>query len=125
MQTQLCQTSSKDVRELPTTKLIQQKDNDYINEKRASPAYDKVVGEDGVFHYRVLFWVPKEAVKFIPYADEGVETDVSEHGPVQKWYVGDTKIANEKEKLVFILVPKTFVYLYGNNFENVIHLKYK
>lgn len=96
----------------------------YINEKRASPAYDTIKGEDGWVHYRVLFWVPKEATKFIPYADNGVKTDVSAHGSVEKWYVEQTKITNDKEKLVFILVPKTFVYSFGDGFEKVIHLKY-
>ena len=53
-----------------------------------------------------------------------MNTDVSSHGPVEKWSVEETKITNEREKLVFILVPKTFIYLYGDGFEKVIHLKY-
>jgi len=96
----------------------------YPGEKRASPAYDTVIRDDGLFHYRVLFWVPKESTKFIPYADEGVRTDVSSHGPVEKWSVKETEQVNGDEKLVFILVPKTFVFLYGDGFEKVIHLKY-
>lgn len=94
------------------------------DEKRASPAYDTIIGKDGLPHYRVLFWVPKEAKMFTPYSDEGVNTNVSTHGPVEKWSVQETKITNDKEKLVFIFVPKTFVYLYGSEFDKVIHLKY-
>jgi hypothetical protein len=93
-------------------------------EKRATPSYDKIMGKDGLYHYRVFFWVPNTATKFIPYADTGVITDVSSHGPVEKWSVEETNITNANEKLVFIFVPKTFVYLYGKGFEKVIHLKY-
>jgi hypothetical protein len=82
------------------------------------------MGKDGLYHYRVFFWVPNTATKFIPYADTGVITDVSSHGPVEKWSVEETNITNANEKLVFIFVPKTFVYLYGKGFEKVIHLKY-
>lgn len=95
-----------------------------LKEKRANPAYDKIIGDDGMYHYRVLFWVPKEASKFQPYADDAVNTNVSSHGPADKWWVQETGTTNGNEKLVFIFVPKTFVYLYGNGFENVIHLKY-
>lgn len=93
-------------------------------EKRATLSYDKIIGRDGLYHYRVLFWVPKEVTKFIPYADTGVITDVSSHGPIEKWSVEETNITSSNEKLVFIFVPKTFVYLYGKGFETVIHLKY-
>lgn len=93
-------------------------------EKRATLSYDKIIGRDGLYHYRVLFWVPKEVTKFIPYADTGVITDVSSHGPIEKWSVEETNLTSDNEKLVFIFVPKTFVYLYGNGFEKVIHLKY-
>lgn len=116
--------SSNDLEHFPISNSIQQISRNYLNEKRASPAYDTIIKEDGMSHYRVLFWVPKDATKFVPYADSGVNTDVSSHGPVAKWSVEETKITNEKEKLVFILVPKTFIYLYGNGFEKVIHLKY-
>ncbi|AQS03710.1 hypothetical protein [Clostridium beijerinckii] len=93
-------------------------------EKRATLSYDKIIGRDGLYHYRVLFWVPKEVTKFIPYADTGIITDVSSHGPIEKWSVEETNITSSNEKLVFIFVPKTFVYLYGKGFEKVIHLKY-
>lgn len=92
-------------------------------EKRATISYDKIIGRYGLYHYRVLFWVPKEVTKFIPYADTGVITDVSSHGPAEKWSVEETNITSSNEKLVFIFVPKTFVYLYGKGFEKVIHLK--
>lgn len=97
----------------------------YSSEKRASPPYDIVMGNDGMFHFRVLFWVPKEAVKFMPYADDVIVTDVSSHGPVEKWSVKETQRTNGDEKLVFIFVPKTFVFLYGSGFEKVIHLKFE
>ena len=101
-------------------------DNKGINsssEKRASPPYDIVMSNDGMFHFRVLFWVPKNAAKFMPYADDGIVTDVSSHGPVEKWSVKETQRTDGDEKLVFIFVPKTFVFLYGSGFEKVIHLK--
>lgn len=93
-------------------------------EKRGTPSYDKIIEDDGLPHYRVFFWVPKTADKFVPYADKGVKTDVSSHGPVEKWSVVQTEITSGSEKLVFIFVPKTFVYLYGIGFEKVIHLNY-
>jgi len=96
----------------------------YPVEKKSSPSYDTITGKDGWPHYRVFFWVPKTATKFVPYSDSNVKTDVSFHGPVEKWSVIETKTTHAHEKLVFIFVPKTFVYLYGNNFEKVIHLKY-
>lgn len=81
-------------------------------EKRATLSYDKIIGRDGLYHYRVLFWVPKEVRKFIPYADAGVITDVSSHGPIEKWSVEETNITNSNEKLVFILFLKLlFIYM--------------
>lgn len=97
----------------------------YSEEKRAFPPYDIIIGSYGLPHYRVLFWVPKTATKFTPYADTGIKTNVSSHGPIEKWSVVETKTTNHDEKLVFIFVPKTFVFLYGNGFEKVIHLKYR
>ena len=116
--------SSNDFGDLSISNSIQQIRRNNLNEKRAYPEYDTIMKEDGMPHYRVLFWVPKEATKFVPYADSGVNTDVSSHGSVEKWSVEETKITNEREKLVFIFVPKTFVYVYGDGFEKVIHLKY-
>lgn len=93
-------------------------------EKRASPPYDIIIGDDFLPHYRLFFWVPKTATKFTPYADTGVKTDVSSHGPVGNWSVIETTTTTDSEKLVFIFIPKTFVFLYGRGFEKVIHLKY-
>ena len=94
------------------------------NEKRGAPHYDHITGKGNWPHYRVFFWVPSNATHFIPYADSGVDTDVSEHGPVEKWSVVVTKQIKDNEKLIFIYVPKTFVFLYGGGFEDVIHIKY-
>ena len=96
-----------------------------VNEKRGNPTYDYIIGTDNWAHYRVFFWVPRNATNFIPYADPGIVTDVSEHGPAQKWSVVTTGKVNKDEKLVFIYVPKTFIFFQGNGFEKVIHLKYK
>lgn len=104
--------------------LVKQVSKINIDEKRASPAFDTVMKADGWHHYRVLFWVPIEAKKLIPYADDGVNTNVSSHGPVERWSVQEIDITNNGEKLVFVFVPKTFVYLYGDGFEKVIHLRY-
>jgi hypothetical protein len=68
--------------------------------------------------------VPKNATTFTPYADSGVNTDVSSHGAAEKWSVVLTDQIKGDEKLVFIYVPKTFVFLYGKVFEDVIHLSY-
>ena len=94
------------------------------NEKRGSPHYDYIIGQDHLPHFRVFFWVPKNKTHFEPYADSGVITDVSEHGPVTNWSVVTTKQIKNNDKLVFIYVPKTFVILYGKGFQDVIHLKY-
>lgn len=98
---------------------------DSFVEKRGEPTYDYVIGSDYLPHFRVFFWVPKDAKNYIPYADEGVKTDVSEHGPAEKWSVVETNKTRENEKLVFIYVPKTFVMLQGKGFQNKIHLQYK
>lgn len=94
-------------------------------EKRGTPTYDYITGTDRLFHYRVFFWVPKSAVKLTPYADIGTITNVSNHGPVEKWSVVDTGKINKDEKLVFIYVPKTFIFFHGNGFEKIIHIKYE
>lgn len=96
-----------------------------IHEKRGNPTYDYIIGTDNWAHYRVFFWVPKDAYNLIPYADPGIVTDVSEHGPAAKWSVVTTEKVNKDEKLVFIYVPKTFIFFQGNGFEKVIHLKYQ
>ena len=109
---------------ISTVPPIHQTSISYPNEKRGYPAYDTITGDDQQPHYRLFFWIPKTATNFVPYANTGVKTDGSSHGPVEKWLTVETKTTNSNEKLVFIFIPKTFVYLYGNGFENVIHLKY-
>jgi hypothetical protein len=99
-------------------------DRDPSNEKRGVPHYDYIIGKNMWPHYRVFFWVPKSATHFTPYADSGVNTDVSEHGVAEKWSVVVTKEIKGDEKLVFIYIPKTFVILYGKGFDDVIHLSY-
>lgn len=117
--------SSKEPTAFSTSAPMHQTITSYPNEKRGFPAYDTITGNDGWPHYRVFFWVPKTATNFVPYADDWVKTDVSSHGSVEKWSVVETQTTNAEEKLVFIFVPKTFVYLYGNDFEKVIHLRYR
>jgi hypothetical protein len=95
-----------------------------LAEKRGIPNYDYIIGNDNWPHYRVFFWVPKNATIFTPYADSGVNTDVSSHGAAEKWSVVVTNEIKDDEKLVFIYIPKTFVFLYGKGFEDVIHLSY-
>ncbi|MBC2581959.1 hypothetical protein [Clostridium sp. DJ247] len=107
-----------------TSAPIHQINISYPKEKRGVPTYDKIMGNDGWPHYRVFFWTPKTATHFVPYADAGVRTDVSSHGPVEKWSVVETQTIKDDEKLVFVFVPKTFVFLYGKGFEKVIHLSY-
>ncbi|GKU27243.1 hypothetical protein CFOLD11_40700 [Clostridium folliculivorans] len=94
-----------------------------FTEKRGDPSYDYVIGSDYLPHFRVFFWVPKDANKYIPYADKGVKTDVSEHGSVEKWSVIEATKTNGDYKLVYIYVPKTFVILQGKGFQNKIHLE--
>lgn len=120
----LCIPLLKDFSTYSTSGPMNKTSVNYPNEKRAFPTYDTIIGDDGLPHYRVLFWVPKTAIKFIPYVDAGVKTDVSSHGPIEKWSVQEIKNVDDHEKLVFIFVPKTFVFLYGKGFEKVIHLKY-
>jgi len=99
-------------------------DTNGSSENRGVPAFDYIIGDDNWPHYRVFYWVKASATHFAPYADKGVNTDVSEHGPAAKWSVVSTsKIIND-ERLVFIYVPKTFVFLFGKDFYNVIHLSY-
>ena len=95
-----------------------------ISEKRGTPTYDYIIGSDKLPHFRVFFWIPKDAKHLTPYADAGIITDVSEHGPIEKWSVVTTDKINKDEKLVFIYVPKTFIFFHASSFEKVIHLKY-
>ena len=99
-------------------------DSNIPNEKRGIPQYDYIIGKDKWPHYRIFFWVPKTATHFTPFADRGVDADVSKHGAPEKWAVVVTNEIIGNEKLVFIYVPKTFVFLYGKGFEKVIHLSY-
>lgn len=109
---------------ITTSAIVGQATVNSPDEERGYPTYDKIIGNDGWPHYRVFFWVSKTATNFIPYSDAGIKTDVSSHGPVEKWSVVETKTIDGDKKLVYIFVPKTFVYLYGNGFEKVIHLQY-
>ncbi len=120
----LCLPLLKESTTIPTSTKIHQKNISYPVECRGTPTYDTITGEDNQPHYRVFFWVPKTATILVPSVDSGVETDVSSHGPVEKWSVVETQTTDDNKKLVFIFVPKTFVYLYGNGFENVIHLSF-
>lgn len=99
-------------------------DSHIPNENRGVPRFDYIIGNDNWPHYRVFYWVPINSTRFAPYADKGVNTNVSQHGPVQKWTVVVTPKVVNGEKLVFIYVPKTFVFLFGKDFYNVIHLSY-
>lgn len=94
------------------------------NEERGVPKYDYIIGKDNLPHFRVFFWVPKNATHFIPYVDKGINSDVSHHGAAEKWSVIVTTKIRDNEKLVFVYVPKTFVFLLGKNFEEVVHLSY-
>lgn len=95
-----------------------------LNEKRGEPSYDYIIGNDHLPHFRVFFWVDKSAKNYFPYADKDIKTDVSKHGPVDKWFVGETSEVKGNEKLVYIYVPKTFVIIQGEGFQNKIHLEY-
>jgi hypothetical protein len=92
--------------------------------KRGDPPYDYLIGKDKLPHFRVFFWVPLSAAEYLPYADKDINTDVSHHGPIEKWSVLETGIKNDNEKLVCIVVPKTFVLLHGKNFYKVIYLSW-
>lgn len=74
---------------------------------------------------RVYFLVPIDAKNFVPSTDKGVKTYVIGHGPIEQWGVGYTGQNTETEKLVFVYVPKTFVFLNGRSFYKLVHLQYK
>lgn len=93
-------------------------------EKRGNPTYDYIFDKYNIPHFRVYFWVPKTANNYYPYADDGIKTEVSDHGPIEKWSITETGETNENEKLVFIYVPKRFIFKYGIGFEKLIHLNY-
>lgn len=96
-----------------------------ISEKRGTPPYDYIIGKDHLPHFRVFFWIPINASYYKPAAAKGVHTNVSHHGPVENWTVAETGIKNVTEKLVYIFVPKTFVFLHGKNFYKSVYLKYE
>jgi hypothetical protein len=121
-QEMLISTAANNTSAITSNNTVQE---DTVLEKRGAPTYDYTIGRDRLPHYRVFFWIPSNAVSLVPYADKGINTDVSHHGPVEEWNVVITGKVNDNEKLVFIYIPKTFVFLYGRGFEKVIHLKYK
>jgi hypothetical protein len=102
---------------------ISTKSTDNIIEKRGTPSYDYVIEKDLLPHFRVFFWVDKNATNYVPYADEGINTNVSSHGPAERWSVVETDTIREKEKLVYVYVPKTFVILHSRDFDKLIHLE--
>ncbi|GFZ33952.1 hypothetical protein CSC2_44780 [Clostridium zeae] len=118
-------TSSKTSKAANYTSASKELSKDLFPEKRGDPSYDYIIGKDHLPHFRVFFWVPKDAKKYIPYADKGVKTDVSEHGSIEKWSVIETNKINADDKLVLIYVPKTFVLLQSKGFQNKIHLHYQ
>ena len=101
--------------------------NDLVDksEKRGTPNYAWVKGSDNLPHMRIYFWVSKTSYYYLPYADKGVKTYITGHGPVKKWLVKETGEYTETEKLVYIYVPKTFVFLHGKDFYKLIHLHYE
>ena len=68
------------------TPLMDFQEDTYL-EKRGTPTYNYNIGSDELPHYRVFFWIPKTATNLLLYADKNVNTDISQHGPVEKWSV--------------------------------------
>jgi hypothetical protein len=95
------------------------------NEKRGTPIYAWVKGSDNLPHMKIYFWIPKTSCYYLPYADKGIKTYVTGHGPVKRWGVKETGEYTKTEKLICIYIPKTFVILYGKDFYKLIHLYYK
>lgn len=118
-------TSSKTSKAVNYTLVNKEISKDSYSGKRGDPTYDYVIGRDHLPHFRVFFWVHKDAKIYIPYADKDLKTDVSEHGSVENWSVVETNRINGEKKLVFIYVPKTFVILQGKGFQNKIYLHYQ
>lgn len=102
--------------------LVSSMNKDSSKTKRGEPPYDYIIGKDNLPHFRIFFWVPLSATKYVPYADNDINTDISHHGPAEKWSVIETGDKNDKEKLVYIFVPKTFVFLHGKSFYKLIQL---
>lgn len=94
-------------------------------EKRGNPVHSWMIGTDKLPHMKVFFWVPKNSVTLIPYANKGVRTFVIGHGSINMWTVTETGEVTNSEKLIYVLVPKTFVFTHGPNFYKVIHLYYR
>ncbi|SMC18460.1 hypothetical protein SAMN02745134_00571 [Clostridium acidisoli DSM 12555] len=99
----------------------------YTNEveKRGSPVHSWMIGADHLPHMKVFFWVPKSSTTYIPYANQGVRTNVIGHGAINQWAVIQTGQVLGSYKLVFMLVPKTFVFTHGPNFYKLTHIYYR
>ena len=76
-------------------------------------------------HVKVFFWVPKEAIVFIPFVDKSVKTYISRHGAVEEWKVILTGKSTQTEREVYLYVPKSFVLLHGSSFYKLIHLNFQ
>lgn len=103
--------------------------SDYIAtnevETRGNPVHGWMIGNDHLPHMKVFFWVPINSSSYIPYANRGVRTFVIGHGDIDKWAVIPTGEVRGSEKLMYILVPKTFVFTHGFDFYKLVHLYYK
>lgn len=103
--------------------------SDYIStnevEKRGNPVHSWMIGADHLPHMKVFFWVPKNSKAFIPYANKGVKTNVIGHGSINHWTVIQTGKVLGPDKLIFMLVPKTFVLTHGPNFYKLTHVYYR
>ena len=102
--------------------------SDYINTKeietRGNPPYSWMIGKDHLPHMKVFFWVPIKSSILIPYSNKGVKTFVIGHGAINRWHVVNTGNVKDSLMLVYIFVPKTFVFTHGVNFYKLIHLYY-
>ncbi|PJI07809.1 MULTISPECIES: hypothetical protein [Clostridium] len=94
-------------------------------EKRGTPVHSWMIGADHLPHMKVFFWVPKNSTTFIPYANKGVKTNVIGHGPINQWTVIQTGEVSGQDKLIFMFVPKTFVFTHGPNFYKLTHIYYR
>lgn len=97
-------------------------DNYFI---RNNPKYDYVIGNDRLPHFRVAFWVPEDTPSIIPYTPYNIITNISNHGSIENWTVIESNIPKDDMKLIYVFVPKRFVFLYGENFWKYVSVKYE